>query len=409
MNAAWLAVAWAVVGVAAGLAPARLRRPIALVAPLLLAGLTLVAAPGAARLDPLGGGRLDLSREGGGLLAAGALALWLCLLLSERVDGRELMAVGTVGGALVLLLSTGSALLFGVAALLAVAALALRWVTAAPTCATLAAGRVAGSGAAALVAASLLLPSVSPNQEPGVVAGLLAVGVIALAAVAPLGGWAARAATELRSSDFATWLLMLAPAILLSAFAIPAALPLVAGLVFEHTLLACGLVSALWAGVQTLRGSPASRYGRLALADMSLVAAAIGTGEPTALGGGVVLILTHLVVAPLLLQAQRPGLGPPRRLAWLALCGLPPSPGFWGRFLVLEACAAFGAAAGAACLVAGGLMTVAAVLAVARGQPDDGAPAPHHRVAAAWIVVGLALAVGLLPMGAAHLVFGSGV
>jgi hypothetical protein len=408
MNSVWLAAAWAGAGIAAGLLPARLRRPAALVVPLLLAGLSLLAVTGAARLDPLESGRLALAREGGGLLAAGAAALWLCLLLSDRLDGRELMAIGAVGGALVLLLSTRSPLLFGVAALIAVAALTLRWVTVTPTRATLAAGRVAGTGAAALIAASLLLPSVSPGQEPGVAAGLLAVGVLALAGVAPLGGWVGRAAGELRSADFATWLVLLAPAILLSAYAFPAALSLVASLAFEHTVLACGLVSALWAGVQALRVSPATRYGRVALVDLGLVAAAIGTGEPTALAGGLVLILTHLVVAPLLLQGQRPGLGPPRRLTWLALCGLPPSPAFWGRFLVLEACVAFGTLVGAACLLAGGLVTVAAVAAVARGEQADGDPAPGHRVVAAWVVVALALAVGLLPMGAVHLVFGAG-
>jgi formate hydrogenlyase subunit 3/multisubunit Na+/H+ antiporter MnhD subunit len=202
-------------------------------------------------------------------------------------------------------------------------------------------------------------------------------------------------------------MLLLAPAVLISAFAMPGALPLVARLAFQHTVLACGLISAVWAGVQTLRAGPATRYGRLALGDLGLVAAAIGTGEPAALGGGLVLILTHLVVGPLLLQPRRSGLGPPRRLAWLALCGLPPSPAFWGRFLVLEACTAFGATAEVACLVAGGLVTVAAVLAVARGdQPAGGEPAPGHRVVAAWVVAMLALAIGLLPMGAVHLVFG---
>jgi len=408
VNAAWLAAAWGLVGVAAGLAPPRLRRPAAFAAPLLLAALTLLAVRGGARPDPFLGGGLSLSREAAGLICAGAVALWVCLLLAERLNGRELLALGSVGAAVVVLLSAGSPLLFGVAALLGVGALTLRWVTVAPSRATLATGRVAGMGAAALIAASLLLPAVAPDSQPGMVAGLLVVGVLALAAVVPLGGWAAGALADLRAPEFATWLLLLAPAVLLCAFSMAGVLPLAAGLAFQHTLLVCGLGSAIWAGVQTLRAGPATRYGRLALGDLSLVAAGIGTGEPAALAGGLVLILTHLVVAPLLLQPSRPGLGPPRRLAWLALCGLPPSPAFWGRFLVLEACAAFGAPAAAGCLVAGGLVTVAAVLAAARGETTAGKPAPHHRVAVAWAVALVALAAGLLPMGAVHLVFGPG-
>jgi len=406
MNAAWLAAAWLAVGVVGGLAGARARRPVALVVPLLLVVLSLLATRGGLRPDQLAGGRLSLPREAAGLLSAGAAALWLCLLLAERLDGLEVVTMGAIGAAVVLLLSTGSPLLFAVATMLAVAALSLRWISAAPTRATLAAGRVAGVGAAALVAASVLLPATSPDAQPGLVGGLLAVGVLALAAVVPLGGWAAGSLAELRAPEIAVWLLLIAPAILLSAFSIPADLPLLASLAFQHTILACGLIGALWAGLQSLRTGRSTRYGRLALGDLSLIAAGIGTGEPVALGGGLLLILTHLVAAPLLLQPARPGLGPPRRLVWLAVSGLPPSPSFWGRFLVLEACVAFSDAVAAACLVAGGLLTLAAVLAVAHEETGEGAPAAHRRIAAAWALAAVALAVGLLPMGAVHLVFG---
>jgi formate hydrogenlyase subunit 3/multisubunit Na+/H+ antiporter MnhD subunit len=408
MNAAWLAAAWAGIGVMAGLGPARLRRPIALIAPLLLVALSIATVQGGARPEELGGGGLALPREAAGLLAASAAALWLCLLLADRLDGRELIGIGTVGGAVVLLLSTGSPLLFGVAAMLAVAALSLRWISVAPGRASLATARVAGTGAAALIAVSLLLPAVSPDGQPGMVGGLLVVGVLALAAVMPLGGWAVGALSDVPAPEIATWLVLLAPAVLLSAFAIPAPLPLLARLAFEHTILACGLISAIWAGVMSLRAGPATRYGRVALGDLGLVAAGVGTGEAAAVAGGLLLILTHLVVAPILLQRPRPGLGPPRRLVWLAICGLPPSPAFWGRFLILQACVAFSSGVAVACLVAGGLVTVTAVLSVAQGEPGEGAPAPHHRVVAAWVLAALALAVGLLPMGAVHLVFGPG-
>ncbi|HBV94423.1 MAG: hypothetical protein ABSC16_08330 [Candidatus Dormibacteria bacterium] len=406
MSAAWLAAAWVIVGAVAGLGPRRLRRATALTAPVLLIALSLLTAQGGPRPDQLGGGAVALPREAAGLLSAAGAALWLCLLLAEELDGRELVGIGTVGGAAVLLLSAGTPLLFGVAALLGAAALTLRWVTAAPSRATLAAGRIAGTGAAALVAAGVLLPAVSPDSQPGVVGGLLVVGVIAITALVPLGGWAAGALVDLRPPEIAVWLLVLAPAVLVSAFSIPGALPLLASLAFEHTLLACGLISAMWGGVMSLRSGQSTRYGRVALADLGLVAAGAGTGEPVAIGGGLVLILTHLVAAPLLLQRPRPGLGSPRRLVWLALCGLPPSPAFWGRFLVLQACVAFSGAVGAACVVAGGLVTVAVVITVARGEPGAGLPAPHHRVAAGWVLAAVALVVGLLPTAAIHLVFG---
>lgn len=406
MSAAWLAAAWAAVGLAFGTWGGRRRRAAALVAPLLLLGLTLAAARSGTGPRPLAGGPLSLPREGAGLLAASALALWVCLLLADRLDGRELLGIGTVGAAVVLILSTGSPLLFGVAALLGVAALTVRWITAAPSRATLAAGRVAGTGAAALVAASIVLSAVSADAEPGLVGGLLVVGVLALAGVVPLGGWAAGAVGLLRAPEIATWLLLLAPAVLLGAFSIPAALPILGRLDFDHTLLACGLLSAVWGAVQSLRALPGSRYGRLALADLGLLAAGIGSGEGVALTGGLVLILAHLVAAPLLLQPSRSGLGPPRRLVWLALSGLPPSPAFWGRFLVLQGCVAVSGTLAACLLVAAGLMTLAAVLAVARGERGEELPTPPHQVAAAWALGAVALLVGLLPIGAVHVVFG---
>jgi len=186
MNAAWLAAAWVVVGAIAGLGPRRLRRLTALIAPVLLVALSLLTAQGGPRPDQLGGGAVALPREAAGLLSAAGAALWLCLLLAEELDGRELLGIGAVGGAAVLLLSAGTPLLFGVAALLGAVALTLRWVSAAPSRATLAAGRIAGTGAAALVAAGVLLPAVSPDSQPGVVGGLLVVGVIAIAALVPL-------------------------------------------------------------------------------------------------------------------------------------------------------------------------------------------------------------------------------
>ncbi len=150
MSAAWLAAIWLCVGTAAGLISRRLggRRAVSVVALLLLAGAVLLATRSGAGRSPLIDTGSYLSREGGGLLVAAAVALALCLLLAETVDGFEVVGIGAVGAAVVLVVSTTSPLLYGVAAFLAVMALSLRWMAAAPGAATLAAGRVAGVGAA---------------------------------------------------------------------------------------------------------------------------------------------------------------------------------------------------------------------------------------------------------------------
>ena len=159
----------------------------------------------------------------------------------------------------------------------------------------------------------------------------------------------------------------------------------------------------------SLRAGPATRYGRVALADLGLVAAGIGTGEPAAVGGGLVLILTHLVVAPLLLQsaAARARVHPAGWSGWPSAGCPPPRPSGGGSWCSRRASPS-ARRSGPPAWSPGGLVTVAAVLAVARGRTGSGAPAPHHRVAAAWRARRLALAVGLLPMGAVHLVFGPG-
>src|SRR6202022_3078233 len=96
--------------------------------------------------------------------------------------------------------------------------------------------------------------------------------------------------------------------------------------------------------------------------------AAIGSTQPVGISGGLLLLITHLLVGPLLLQPPQEGLGPPRRLAWVALTGVPPTPAFWGRFLVLEACAAANNQAGVLCAAAVGLLFLSAVLTVVRGE-----------------------------------------
>ncbi len=137
------------------------------------------------------------------------------------------------------------------------------------------------------------------------------------------------------------------------------------------------------------------------------MAAAIGTGQTVAMTGGLLLIVTHLVAGPLLLQPPRGGLGAPRRLLWWSVSGLPPSPAFWGRLLVLRACAGIGGPALVPCLAACGLLALAAVLVVARGEGEGGEPAVPLQVVLAWGLCGVAIAAALAPLLAVHAVFGA--
>ncbi len=430
MSVPWLAGAWLAVAVLAALAARRpsLRRPAALAGPAILVVLSLLAARAGTSPHPLAEAPPALSREGVGLLVAASAAIWVCLLFSESLDGRELLGVAAVGGATTVLLGARSPLLFGVAALVGVTALTLSWVRASPGRGTLAAGRVAGSGAAALIGASIFLPVTAQGDAgaeiAGMAAGLLAVGLIAMVALVPLGGWAAGSLATLRPSQAAIWLLLLAPAVLLCATAIPSGLPASGRLALQHTLLVCGLISSGWAGALAVRapgrrrgdpgsgpGAPAPgalRYRRIALGDLALVAVGIGTGQPVAVPAALLIILSHLVVGPLLLQDPRAGLELPRRGLWLALSGVPPSPSFWGRFLVLQACAGFGGLIVVACVFAEGLLTLAGVLAITRGAVSGGQAAARHQVAAAWALTLAAAAVSLVPMAAIQLVFGAG-
>jgi hypothetical protein len=425
MSLPWLAGSWLAVGALAGLARRwpRLRRPVALLAAAALVALTLLTPIRGIGLRPLTAGPPVLSREAAGLLVASLVALAVCVALSVRLDGAEMAAIAVMGAAAVLVVGARSPLLFAAGALVAVTLLALRWFVSAPGRPALAAGRVAAAAAAALLAASVFLP-LGNQQGPsadaaGMVAGLLAAGLAGTVALVPVGGWAAGAMGELRAPEAGAWLLLLAPAIALSAVAIPAELPLVARLDVEHTLLVCGLVSAGWAGIQAIRarsrvgtGSlPVSAvtlsYRRLALGDLGLVMAAIGSGQPQAAAAALLLVLTHLVAAPLLLHDARTGLGAPRHLLRLAVSGLPPAPSFWGRLLVLEACAGFGSVALVAAIMVEGLMTFAGVLAVTWEDAAGESRAGVVEVVAGWAVTLAAVAMAAAPAAATHLVFGS--
>jgi formate hydrogenlyase subunit 3/multisubunit Na+/H+ antiporter MnhD subunit len=110
-------------------------------------------------------------------------------------------------------------------------------------------------------------------------------------------------------------------------------------------------------------------------------------------------------------------------VAWALLSGVPPSPAFWGRLLLLEALAAGNVGSTIAAVIAIGAIFIAAVLACApRPRPVRTPAVPERRARprpvkmpalperlsnlAAWLLVALGIAIGLAPQSLAGFVFG---
>lgn len=415
MNPWWLAGVWGVLALVAWrLLPRIRRRRAAALGPLIAAAIGTSAATSGSWPGPLvsvsGGGTLDLSREGLGLLFIAGIACGLTLVLAPLLDGAEVLAIGVVGAAAVIMLGTTVPVVWGAAAGVAAATLAVRWITVAPGRPTLAAARIVALGTATLAAAGTLIPGASGGSvaRSSVAGVLLAVGFGALLAVVPLGGWATAIAGAVRGADLAPWLLVLAPAVLLSA---AAAVPGLASDVRRPCaggLLGLGLVSAIFGGVQACRAGPQMRFRRLVVADLALAAAGIGTLQGSGRLGGMLIVLADIAVAPLLLHAARPGLERPHRIAWLAVTGLPPAPAFWGRLLVLEGLAATSGLALTAGLAAGAaLLATAARGLIAEGEPPgEGLPAGMALRLLGWAICLGALGLGFAPSRIAGAVFG---
>lgn len=414
MNAVIVAGVWAGAGVLATIVirATRLKR-LAVVVPLAgaVAALVVPAGPGHSSVVLAQSG-LTLDRQALGLLEVTGASLALVLMLAPRLDGRETVTYATVGALATIGLATGSPVVWPVVLLGAVGVIALRWIAAAPSRGTLAAGRVPGMGAATLLAAAPFLPLVGiiSGPRPEIAAGLLAAGVTALLALVPLGGWAAGGFSTLRGTEVAPWMLMLAPSVLLVAEKIPAATA-AAGDDFGRILLVSGLASALFSGVMATRVAPRQRYGRVFLADLGLAAAAIGSAHPgLALQGALLLVLTHAALAPLLMQGSPASLGRVRRLGWVALSGLPPSPSFWARFVLLQALVQVGPPEAVAALIAAALLAIVAVVTAVstpRSRDEAKGEAPSKIAASiAWLSVASAFAIGLAPAAAGASVFG---
>ncbi len=413
MNPLVTAAVWLALGLLASAALRRRTARLVAVVPLVGAGLTLLVARSSTVAVPLGG--LDaitgLDRAGQGVLVAAGLSMTLVILLQPSIDVSVGRTIGIVGAAATIAMASSDPLVTALALTAAVATLVLRWIGQSPGRATLAAGRVTGTGTAALIAASPLLPlaGFTTGDRPIVVGALLATGVAALLAVYPLGGWAAGIMASLRPLDIAPWLILLVPVVLLIGERIPGGVLGDGSPVFEHVLLVVGLGSAVWGGIWAVRGPAAMRYGRVFMADIALCIAAVeGAPVSPALSGALIIVMTHLTVAPILLRSADAGLLWPRRVAWALLSGVPPAPTFWGRLLLLEALAAGNVGSTIAAVIAMAAIFIAAVLACstrARLRPASGWSRRLPDLAA-WLLIAVGIAIGLAPHSVSAFVFG---
>ena len=406
-----LAGVWLAVGVlAAALLPGLHRRRLAWLAAVAVAVASGFTASVATWPGPGPGGVTGpaLGRPGLGLLVAAGVALAVTWALAPVLDGREPLVAGAAGAGMVICLSATSPLVWGVGIATTCWVLATRWIVVAPGRGTLAAGRVAGLGAAALLVGAALVPVAGARVDTrtALAGGLLAGGVSALLALLPLGGWAAAAGRVVRGTDLAPWAFLLAPAVLFTSGVLLPGLPPGTSTPFANVLLDLGLISALWGGLQAAREPWAGRYPRILLADLALAAAGLGSTHSQGHLGGFVLVMTHLCAGPLLLHPPRPGTSGQRRLAWLTMTGIPPSPSFWGRFMVLAGLGATDSRALVAGLVVAALLLVGAARSLLEEGSGDLAPAGVVTRALAWMVALAAVAVGFAPWAVTSRVFG---
>ncbi len=417
MNALGVAGLWLGTGLlAAALLPRlRLRR----LAPIVF----VVAAAGAVAVHPgdwLGpfagspGSVLSLGRASAGLICAVALSMALIWATAPPAEAGKIVAAAVTGAAVVIFSSATEPLVWAVAVVVAVMAVSLCWLMAQPGRATLAAARIAGVGAVVCLSVTPFWPITdkNPNAVANLLFGWLLAGALcALLALVPLGGWALASLRALRSVEASLWLVLVAPALLLAGTTLHSGMPDQSNTIIDSVLVVAGLASALWSALWACLGRSEERYVRVALADIGLAAAGIGTATSAGKSGLLLLILAQVVVAPLLLNGSQSRSRWSWVCGWLVVSGLPPSLGFWGRLLILEACVDRGTGWLLVCMATGVLLSYAAVLAL-RGSMSTHSKMAEERLAALplRLVTGglavVALGAGLFPQGVAHLVFG---
>lgn len=415
MSATPLVIAWIAPGLlAAALATRTHRLRGAVLVPLLAAAVAVASLGGGSDLAPdLVPGGFALGQAAAGVALLGALAMTVAWLLAPPADAGEILAV-TSGGALsVVALGTGSPLVYGVALFGATAIIGMARVAASPGRGTLAGLRVTALGAAAMVAAAPFVPvdDSLPAPRLHLAGGLLATGVAALLALVPFGGWLTGSGRSGRLATLLPYVVFVIPAVVLPAQTLQLALPSASRAILGFVMLPLGAVTAAWSSLTALLAPDRDRYPRVLVADLGLIALGLAAQEDAARLGSLLLLLSHLMVAPLLLAEPAVELSRPRRLAWLALSGVPPSPAAWGRLALIAALtAAYGGAPLVVTLPVVGLVLAVCLRAIgaARAAPAAATTVSRTTRLAAWLVPAGALAFGLAPLATLHRLLGLG-
>ena len=415
MSPAPLAAAWLVPGlVAAALATRTHRLRVAAVVPLVAAAVALLTQGGGADLAPeLAPGGLALGQPAAGAALLGALVMTIAWLLAPPADAGEILAVAAAGALSAVALATGSPLVWGLALLGAATLVGMARVAAGPARATLAGLRVTALGATALVAAAPFLPVDASLPAPRVhlAGGLLATGVAALLALVPFGGWVTGAGRSVRPASLLPYVVFVLPAVVLPAQALQLALPPGSRAVLGAVMLPLGSLTAAFAAVTALLAADRDRYPRVLVADLGLVGLGLAAQQDGARLGSLLLLVTHMVVAPLLLAEPSAGAARPRRFAWLALSGVPPSPAGWGRLALVSALTgAYGGGPLVVMLPTLGALLAVSLRAIAAAHRAPAADAAAGRAAwtAAWLVPAAAIAFGLAPLATLQRLMGIG-
>ncbi|HUY61636.1 MAG TPA: hypothetical protein VMW49_07135 [Candidatus Dormibacteraeota bacterium] len=365
--------------------------------------------PTALAVGVLGLGRLALERAGAGAVAGGVAALALRAL----APGRRVLPAGTaaagiaLAGLATLALSVSGlvALAFALAAVLGVCV--QRWAAAADAARGPFGLRLVGIIGCSLLAAAALLPSVRGGGAPAALPALaLAAGLAVPLGLLPFQGWGLLA-EGVPTADAALWPALVVPVALLGLAGVLVGLPTAVAATLQALVLGLGLASGVLAGVQAVVGLAATRYSRLLVADVALMAVAVATGTLPGLAGALILLVLHWIAGTALGAPS-----PSARAAvtgWLGVSGLPPGGAFVGRLLVLVAVARLGPVPIVLALLVLLLQLATALRgAVEARQPRAGGRRRLGPVAATvgWVPALGTVALGLVPGPVLAAIFG---
>lgn len=339
------------------------------------------------------------------VLAAGALVVGTGL--SSGWKSGWLGTISSAVAAFTVMLSVQSSLAQAALWSLGLWLLIVRWMTLAPGGATLTAGRAVGLSTGAFLAVTPFLLDVGAagsGARTDVIAGLLAVSFAVPLGLLPVGGWAIGVFSLLPRREVLVWIAVVVPAAVLSLSSTLTRIGDPERQVLTVVLLVSALTTAVWSGVGALRVQGADRYLRCFVADVALAVVGIVSATADGRKGALLIVIGHICLSPLLFTTVSERIG---RYGWLLLSGLPFSPFWWARLLVVEACFAHNGFAVPLTLLALFVIGIASCHSAVQGWRVHSTTSqqPLHRFLAYGVVV-VATVVGIVPLQTLHLLQG---